>query len=65
VFSGAIITELIFNWFGLGRLYWDAIEANDVPVILELTYVTTLLYLILRFLLDILYTFLDPRIRRA
>ncbi len=65
VFSGAIITELIFNWFGLGRLYWDAIENNDVPVILELTYITTLLYLALRFILDILYTYLDPRIRRA
>jgi peptide/nickel transport system permease protein len=65
VFSGAIITELIFNWPGLGRLYWDAISHNDVPVILELTYITTLLYLALRFILDILYTLLDPRIRRA
>jgi len=65
VFSGAIITELIFNWPGLGRLYWDAISANDVPVILELTYITTLLYLAVRFILDILYTLLDPRIRRA
>ncbi|MEB3759735.1 MAG: ABC transporter permease [Desulfurococcales archaeon] len=65
VFSGAIITELIFNWFGLGRLYWDAIVANDIPVIVELTYITTLLYLVIRFILDILYTVLDPRIRRA
>ena len=65
VFSGAIITELIFNWPGLGRLYWEAISQNDVPVILELTYITTLLYLVLRFILDILYTLLDPRIRRA
>ena len=65
IFSGAIITELIFNWFGLGRLYWEAIEQNDVPVIIELTYVSTVLYLVLRFLLDILYTLLDPRIRRA
>jgi len=65
VFSGAIITELIFNWPGLGRLYWEAISQNDVPVILELTYVTTLLYLLLRFILDILYTLLDPRIKRA
>ncbi|MCE4624829.1 MAG: ABC transporter permease subunit [Desulfurococcales archaeon] len=65
VFSGAIITELIFNWYGLGRLYWDAIQKSDIPVVLELTYITTLLYLILRFILDILYTYLDPRIRRA
>ncbi len=65
VFSGAIITELVFNWFGLGRLYWDAIEANDIPVLVALTYFTTLLYLIIRFVLDIVYTILDPRIRRA
>ena len=65
VFSGAIITELVFNWPGLGRLYWDAIYAGDIPVVLELTYITTLLYLILRLILDLLYTVLDPRIRRA
>jgi len=65
VFSGAIITELVFEWPGLGRLYWEAIYAGDIPVVLVLTYVTTLLYLILRFILDILYTILDPRIKRA
>ncbi len=65
VFSGAIITELVFNWPGLGRLYWEAIYAGDIPVVLELTYITTLLYLILRLTLDILYTLLDPRIKRA
>ncbi|MCE4616972.1 MAG: ABC transporter permease [Desulfurococcales archaeon] len=65
IVAGAIITELIFNWFGLGRLYWDAITGNDIPVLVELTYITTLLYLVVRFVLDILYTYLDPRIRRA
>jgi len=65
IFAGAIITELIFNWYGLGRLYWEAIVKNDIPLILELTYITTLLYLIIRFILDVLYTILDPRIRRA
>jgi len=65
VVNGAIITELVFNWFGMGRLYWDAIESNDVPVLVELTYITTLLYLLTRFTLDILYTYLDPRVKRA
>lgn len=65
VFAGAIITELIFEWPGLGKLYWDAITANDVAVLTVLTYVTTLLYLITRLILDILYTLLDPRIKRA
>ncbi|MCE4600618.1 MAG: ABC transporter permease [Desulfurococcales archaeon] len=65
VFAGAIITELIFEWPGLGKLYWDAISANDVAVLTVLTYVTTLLYLVTRLVLDILYTLLDPRIKRA
>jgi len=65
VFAGAIITELIFEWPGLGKLYWDAITANDIAVLTVLTYITTLLYLVVRFILDILYTLLDPRIRRA
>lgn len=65
VFSGAIITELIFEWPGLGKLYWDAITLNDVAVLTVLTYITTLLYLLTRFTLDILYVLLDPRIRRA
>lgn len=65
VFAGAIITELIFEWPGLGKLYWDAITANDVAVLTVLTYVTTLLYLLTRLILDILYTLLDPRIKRA
>ena len=65
IFAGAIITELIFNWPGLGRLYWEAIQANDIPVLAALTYITTLIYLVLRLVLDILYTILDPRIRRA
>ncbi|WP_167827840.1 ABC transporter permease [Pyrolobus fumarii] len=65
IVSGAILTEAVFNWFGLGTLYWEAVVSNDIPVILVLTYISTLLYLITRFVLDILYTILDPRIRRA
>ena len=65
IVSGAIITEAVFNWYGIGRLYWEAIVANDIPVVLVLVYISTLLYLLTRFALDILYTYLDPRIRRA
>jgi len=65
VFAGAIITEMIFEWPGLGKLYWDAITLNDVAVLTVLTYITTLIYLLTRFFLDILYVLLDPRIRRA
>jgi peptide/nickel transport system permease protein len=61
--GGAIITEAIFDWPGLGRLYWEAISALDVPVIIGLTYITTLVFLISMFIADILYGFFDPRIR--
>jgi peptide/nickel transport system permease protein len=61
--GGAIITEAIFDWPGLGRLYWEAISALDVPVIIGLTYTTTLVFLISMFIADILYGFFDPRIR--
>ena len=65
IVSGAIITEAVFNWYGIGLLFWDAVVANDIPVVLVLVYISTLLYLLTRFALDILYTYLDPRIRRA
>ncbi|HIC99686.1 MAG TPA: ABC transporter permease subunit, partial [Pyrodictiaceae archaeon] len=52
-------------WYGIGLLFWDAVVANDIPVVLVLVYISTLLYLLTRFMLDMLYTYLDPRIRRA
>ena len=61
--SGAIITEIVFNWPGMGLLYWEAIETLDVPVILGLTYVFTLVFIITMVILDILYIVLDPRVR--
>jgi peptide/nickel transport system permease protein len=62
--SGAILIETIFNWRGMGRLYYDAIIGTpDEGVIVALTYIFTLIYVIARFLLDILYVMLDPRVR--
>ncbi|NPA85432.1 MAG: ABC transporter permease [Crenarchaeota archaeon] len=61
--TGAIITEIVFNWPGMGLLYWEAIETLDVPVILGLTYVFTLVFVIAMLILDILYIILDPRVR--
>ncbi|AFA38256.1 ABC-type dipeptide/oligopeptide/nickel transport systems, permease component [Pyrobaculum oguniense TE7] len=61
--SGYIITERVFNWPGMGSLFYSAITALDEPVIFALTYVFTLVYIIARFILEILYVLLDPRIR--
>jgi peptide/nickel transport system permease protein len=62
--SGSILTETVFNWRGMGRLYYDAVTGTpDEGVIVALTFVFTLIYVIARFILDILYVLLDPRVR--
>ncbi len=60
---GSIILEGIFSWPGMGNLYWIAVQQNDVPVILGLLSVTTGLYMAGLVLLDLIYGFLDPRIK--
>ena len=61
--GGAILTETVFNWPGMGRLYYDAILTADETVIVALTFMFTLLYVVSRFALEVLYVILDPRIR--
>ncbi len=63
--GGAILTETVFNWPGMGRLYYEAILAADETVIVALTFMFTLLYVMARFTLEVLYVVLDPRIRYA
>lgn len=62
-FGGAILTETVFNWPGMGRLYYDAILALDETVIVALTFMFTLIYVVARFILEVLYIVLDPRVR--
>ncbi|CAA9568059.1 MAG: Oligopeptide transport system permease protein OppB [uncultured Thermomicrobiales bacterium] len=62
--SGSILVETVFNWQGMGRLYYDAVSGTpDEGVIVALTFIFTLMYVAARFLLDILYVLLDPRVR--
>jgi len=61
--GGAIITEAVFNWPGMGRLYWTAIQQWDVPVIVGLTYFSVFLYIFSMVLADLLYGYLDPRVK--
>jgi len=63
LFAGAIITETVFNWPGMGRLYFDALSRNDYPVAMSLILITAVLTVIATLLSDILYTWADPRIR--
>ncbi|MBW7884753.1 MAG: ABC transporter permease [Caldilineaceae bacterium] len=62
-FAGAIVTETVFAWPGMGRLYFDALQRSDYNVALSFIYVTTILTVIATLLGDILYAVVDPRIR--
>ncbi|PKL07458.1 MAG: ABC transporter permease, partial [Spirochaetae bacterium HGW-Spirochaetae-7] len=61
--SGAIIFEGIFSWPGLGNLYWVAVQQNDIPVLMGDLAITTGIYQAGLVLLDLIYGFLDPRIK--
>jgi peptide/nickel transport system permease protein len=63
LFAGALVTETIFNWPGMGRLFVDALGRFDYPVAMAVLFVTIVLTLIGYLLSDILYTVVDPRIK--
>ncbi|MBH56932.1 MAG: peptide ABC transporter permease [Planctomycetaceae bacterium] len=60
--GGAIILEQIFNWPGMGQLYFRSILTRDYPVIMGLTFALSVLTLLGQLLADMLYAFVDPRI---
>lgn len=61
--GGAIITETIFQYNGIGYLLARAIQNSNVPVIIAVVVVSVLIFVLLSLVVDILYAFLDPRIR--
>ena len=61
--AGAVITETIFAWPGLGRLALDAINGRDFPVVQGVVFVTSITYLVINLFMDVLYVLLNPRIR--
>lgn len=63
LFSGSVLVETVYGWPGMGRLIVEAINAQDVPVILGCFYVFTLLVVAGNMMADVLYGVVDPRIR--
>jgi peptide/nickel transport system permease protein len=61
--GGAVVTETIFAWPGMGRLYWNAATDTDIPVIMGILMLIAVAVVVFQLLTDITYTFLDPRIR--
>jgi peptide/nickel transport system permease protein len=61
--GGAVVTETIFAWPGMGRLYWNAATDTDIPVIMGILMLIAIAVVVFQIITDITYTFLDPRIR--
>jgi peptide/nickel transport system permease protein len=63
VVGGAIITEQIFSWPGMGLLFLQGIVVSDIPLVAGALAITGVLTLFAHLVVDIVYTVLDPRIR--
>ena len=63
IFGGAIITENVFKVNGIGQLLLTALFANDIPMVMTLTFIFAILIVLFNLIADVLYGVLDPRIR--
>ena len=61
--TGAVLTEIIFAWPGLGRLLFDATTSRDYPLLMAMFFVASLSVIVANLLTDMAYTALDPRVR--
>ena len=63
IFSGALVTETVFTWPGMGRLFVDSIGYRDYPVLMGLLIFTSALVVLGNLVTDLVYAAIDPRIR--
>ncbi len=63
--GGAVVTETIFSWPGIGRLAIQSIFNRDYPIVQSCVFMTAAMFVVLNFLVDVTYGILDPRIRRG
>ena len=63
--GGAILTESVFNLPGLGRLAISAVTKYDLPIIVATTLLAAFIVVIMNLIVDILYAYIDPRVRVA
>ena len=63
--GGAIVTETVFSWPGVGRLIVQSVSQRDYPVIIAGVFVISLVFVVINLLVDLLYAVLDPRVRYA
>jgi peptide/nickel transport system permease protein len=65
LFGGALFTETIFTWPGMGRLFWTAATRRDYPVLMALITITAILVILSNLLADVIYGLLNPQIREG
>ncbi len=63
IFTGAVLTETVFSWEGLGRLIYEAVMTRDYPLLQGIFIVIVTAFLVANYIADILYAVLDPRVR--
>jgi peptide/nickel transport system permease protein len=63
LFGGALYTETIFSWPGMGRLFYERAVKGDIPMTMALTLIFSALTIVAMFVADVAYTVLDPRIK--
>lgn len=63
LFSGAVVTETVFSWPGIGRLAMEAISSRDFPVVQAVVVISSVLFVLVNVLTDVLYGIIDPRVR--
>jgi peptide/nickel transport system permease protein len=63
LFTGALFTEVIFAWPGMGRLFYTAAERRDYGLLMAIIMITSVLIVLANIAADVLYSRLDPRIR--
>ena len=61
--GGAVVTETIFNWPGIGKLVIEAIWRRDYPIVQAVLLLSAFAFVAVNLIVDLLYTYLDPRIR--
>jgi peptide/nickel transport system permease protein len=61
--GGAVVTETVFAWPGIGRLAIQSIYNRDYPIVQAVVFLSAVLFIVLNFLIDVVYGLLDPRIR--
>ena len=63
--TGSVVVETVFAWPGLGQLAIQSLYANDYPLLQGVVIVFTMMYVLVSLLVDVLYSYIDPRIRYA